>query len=105
MIEKPKPLLVHDTTRVLYANELACALFGCDLLTLSARQVVELVIADEFRKLIDVHMRILRERGSSPDIEYPFLRCDMTVFYAKTYSVRLEQDLFSMALTKTFEWW
>lgn len=105
MLDGTQPILVHDTVRMLYANAPACALFGCDAWTLAARQMVELVISDDFRTLIGVHMRILRERGSSPDIEYPFLRCDLTVFYAKAISEQLERNLFSMTLNKTLEWW
>lgn len=105
MIDTTRPLLVHDTVRVLYANAPACALFGCEALTLTSRNVLDLVISEDFRTLAQVHMRILREHGGAPEIEYPFIRCDLTVFYAKVASEQLDQGRFSMAFTKTFEWW
>lgn len=105
MIDTTQPLLVHDTVRVMYANASACALFGCDVLVLTSRDVLDLVISEDFKTLVQVHMRILRERGDAPEIEYPFLRCNLTVFYAKVASEQLEQGRFSMTFTKTFEWW
>jgi hypothetical protein len=101
----PVPLLVHDTIRVLYANEPACALFRRKALNLEMLQIIELVVSTDFQTLMSIHMCILRERGDAPKIEYPFLRGDLSVFWAKVTSDKVEDGRFSMELKKTFEEW
>lgn len=100
-----KPFLAHDTIRVLYANEAACSLFRCDPMAFTARSVMDLIVGDDFRTLAKVHMQILREQGEAPDIEYPFLRCDLTVFWAMVTSGEFDNGVFAMFLKKTFEEW
>lgn len=102
---EPKPFLAHDTIRVLYANEAACALFRCDPLVLTARSVADLIVGQDFGTLVRIHMQILREQGDAPNIEYPFLRCNMTVFWAMTESGQFDNGVFAMFLKKTFEEW
>lgn len=103
---EPKPFLAHDTIRVLYANDAACALFHCEALSLASRSVPDLIVGTDFRKLADIHMRILREQDGAPEIEYPFLRCDDTVFWAVVTSSKFDHGIFAMFLKKTFEeWW
>ncbi len=96
-------LLVHDTRQVLYSNEPACRMFRCECLRIAGRNIVDLVATDEFRHLARIHMQILRERGEAPDIEYPFMRCDDSIFWAKAGTKNLDDGTFIMVLTFTFE--
>lgn len=101
-----QPLLVHDTIRVLYANDQAGSLFRCGALALVDRYVLDLIVSDDFRTLAKIHMKILHEQGEAPAIEYPFVRCDATVFWAMTSSGKFDDGIFAMFLKKTFEeWW
>lgn len=100
-----RPFLAHDTIRILYANEAACTLFHCDPLALASRSVLDLIVGDEFRTLARIHMQILSEQGEAPNIEYPFLRCNMSVFWAMTTSGQFDDGIFAMFLKKTFEEW
>lgn len=98
-----RPFLAHDTIRILYANEAACALFHCEPLTLASRSVLDLIVGDEFRTLARIHMKILHEQGEAPNIEYPFIRFNMSVFWAMTTSGQFDDGIFAMFLKKTFE--
>lgn len=105
-MNQKKPFLVHDTARVLYADSSACALFHCEPMAFTARKISDMVVGEDFRSLHRVHMQVLRERGESPEIEYPFIRCDMSVFWAKVQSAQFDDNVFCMSFNKTFEeWW
>lgn len=104
-MSEANPFLAHDTIRVLYANDAACALFRCEPLVLTARSIADLIVGDDFGTLAKVHMQILREQGEAPNIEYPFLRGDLTVFWAMTTSGQFDDGVFAMFLKKTFEEW
>lgn len=104
-MSEAKPFLAHDTIRVLYANEVACALFCCEPLVLTTRLIADLIVGEDFGTLARIHMQILREKGESPAIEYPFLRCNMTVFWAMTESYQYDDKVYAMILKKTYEEW
>lgn len=101
-----QPILVHNTHQVLYGNEAACQMFRCERLRFLRKNLIELIATEEFRNLARVHMQVLRDRGHAPEIEYPFLRCDHSVFWAMAASEGLEDGRFILTLDFTFEeWW
>jgi PAS domain S-box-containing protein len=79
---KEVTLLIHDTLLIIDCNDAACDLFRCDRETLIGFSIYDLIYSDDFQGLGRLRMRLLREQGHVPPVEYLLQRFDGTRFYA-----------------------
>src|SRR5512139_516094 len=92
MNPSPRPcIFVHDTKRIISANEAAAELWRCETWELVDRNLLDFV-PGEFRDLTRFNL-YTTQHGSGTlkkTRQYDFVRCDGTVFSAKVSSRQLE---------------
>jgi hypothetical protein len=86
------PALLHDTQIILDVNTALMKLFRCERDLFIDRILVEILATEEFKSLGRLRMQLLREFGSLPNVIYPFLRCDGSIFYAETETRTYSSD-------------
>lgn len=88
--------LIHDTYRVISVNAVACELFRCDERGMVDQSMLDLIASEDMRGLARLRLGIMRDnqRDDLPDIKYPFLRCDGSVFWGSITTRKLSQGVF-----------
>lgn len=94
---------IHDTHRIIAVDEAGAALFRCDPIALVDRDMLELIANDDMRGLARLRLSVMRERERLPDICYPFMRCDGTVFWAALSTRKTDDGHFETTLVYTDE--
>ena len=92
MIDNAHAIMIHDTYVIVDVSEKILLLFRCEREALIDRSVLEIVATDDFRGLVKLRMRMLREIGEVPPVRLPFLRCDGTCFWAMVSMVAAHDD-------------
>lgn len=100
----PKAIFVHDTKRIISANDGACELFRCESWQLLDRDLLDFV-PEYLRDLTRINLYTTqRGRGSLVKTrQYDFVRCDHTVFAAAVDSRLLENGNFETSVTYRYE--
>lgn len=102
----PPAFVCHDTRVIVDADAAACELFRCDRDWLIDRQITDLIDGDEdagLKPLAKLRMQLLRERGELPVWEAPFVRADLTKFWAEIHSY-FDGRTYCTKLTYRHEW-
>jgi PAS domain S-box-containing protein len=92
-------LLIHDTLIIIDCNDAACELFQCDHDTLVGFSIFDLVWSDDFRGLSRLRMRMLREHGVVPPVEYLFHRFDGSRFYGRVATKKVLDGQYQSIIT------
>lgn len=98
-------VFIHDTRRVISANNAACMMFRSQRIALVDIDMLELIASEDMRGLAALRMRVLREGHGPPlpNIQYPFLRGDGTVFWGSTKTRMLRDGTYETTVTYEFE--
>lgn len=98
-------IFIHDTQRIISVNNAACRLFRSQRVALVDLDMLELIASHDMRGLAKLRMRILREGRELPlpNIQYPFLRGDGTVFWGSLKTRKLRDGTYETTVTYEFE--
>ena len=96
-------IIRHDTRHILSVNERALELFRCDLQDLVDQEVAYGVYGEEMRSLVRLRLKTIADYGELPERQFPFMRSDGTVFYAKVKTTRIAEGVYESALTYVAE--
>lgn len=88
--DQPHAEIMHDTRVILDVNDAACVLFACEREALFGFDIFDLVWSADFQGLGHLRMRVLREAGKVPPVEYLFHRFDGSRFYGRVQTERIE---------------
>lgn len=104
MDPKQEAIFVHDTRRIISANQAAHELFRCEDWQLIDRDMLEFV-PEYMRDLTRFNLySTLRGKGSMIKIrQYDFMRCDGTIFAASVNSRMLEDGTIETTVTYRYE--
>lgn len=98
-------IFIHDTKRIISANNAACQMFRSQRIALVDLDMMELIGSDDLRGLARLRMRVLREGRELPlpNIQYPFLRGDGTVFWGSVKTRQLRDGTYETTVTYEYE--
>jgi len=89
----PEAILVHRTTRILYANPAAVSLFGApDQASLQAKSTTELIHPDSLEGQLDRMQRIQSGDSVPPLVESRFFKFDGSVIDVEVQGTAIEYD-------------
>ena len=91
--------LYHDSRVVTEADDAAGELFNCDPSALIGMSLFDLLLLPDFQGLGRLRMRMLREQGRVPPVEYLFNRFDGTLFYGRGVTEKIEDGRYRSIIT------
>lgn len=94
---------IHDTRRIISVDAAGAALFRCEPLALIDRDMLELISNDDMKGLARLRLRYMKDHERMPDVCYPFLRFDGSVFWASVSTRRRDDGNFETTLVYTGE--
>lgn len=97
-------VFVHDTKRVISVNDAACEMFRCEWLGLVDLDMLDLIAGSDMKYLAKLRLRVMLEKGPPlPNIKYPFLRCDGSIFWGSVYTRRIREGEYETAVIYEYE--
>lgn len=97
-------IFIHDAKRVISVNDAACIMFRCEWIGLVDLEMTELIESSDMKALAKLRLRVMLERGPPlPNIRYPFLRCDGTVFWGSVFTRKLRSGEFETSVVYEYE--
>ena len=97
-------VFVHDTKRIISANDAARELFGCELWEMVDRELLEFV-PEDYRDLTKFNLYTTKQgKGTMIKVRrYDFVRCDGSVFAADVTSRPLDDGHIETTVTYRYE--
>lgn len=105
MNPSPNPaIFIHDTKRIIHANNAACELFRCEEWQLIDRDMLDF-IPEDFKDLTRFNLHTTG-KGKGTLIkprQYDFVRCDGTVFSGEVSSRQLDDGNIETTVAYRYE--
>lgn len=97
-------IFIHDTKRVISVNDAACIMFRCEWLGLVDLDMIELIDSSDMKSLARLRLRVMLEKGPPlPNIRYPFLRCDGSVFWGSVFTRKIRSGEYETLIVYEYE--
>lgn len=96
--EKQKPIIKHDTFRIISANRLACELFRCEECDLVDQDLIELIADPDMQGLARARLKHIRTTSNLRSQDLPLFRQDGTKFWATVTTKRIDHHHFESEL-------
>jgi len=95
-------VVIHDSRIILDADAEACEMFRCDRAALIGLEIIDLLFYEDFQRLGELRMKVLREQGRIGPVEYPFNRFDGALFWAQVTTEKIAEGMYRSCITYPF---
>lgn len=102
--EHEQAIITHDTYRITAVNKAACEMFRCDENDLIDTRTINGIHDKDFKGLVKLRFKVMRESGDLPPQKLPFTRSDNTRFWAEVETHNIGGGLFETTITYLYEY-
>ena len=96
--------IIHDTRRIIDADEAAGLLFGQEPHDLIDQPLLSGIQGSDMQWLADLRLRTIEKFGELPEQDLPFARLDQSVFWARCKTVRNDDGTYTTELVYLYEY-